>query len=278
MKLLSGKKISREIISDLKKKISRQRRKPALAVILVGENKASKIYTSLKARAAKKAGIGFQLFKFKSSVKEKEIIKLIKKLNNDKIISGIIVQLPLPKKIKTEKIISYISPMKDADGFHQKNIKEFIGNKGKIFPVFPQAIVKLIESSRINLAGKKAVVIANSNRFGSVMDAALKRKKIKSEYIISNKISQNLSKIGDANIIVVAVGRLKLIKGKMLKKGATVIDGGIVKKDKKIYGDVDFNSVANVAGYLSPVPGGVGPVTVACLLKNVYELDKMAKK
>lgn len=278
MRLLRGKKIASEILANIKKKIERDESKPGLVVILVGENKSSKLYIKLKARAAKKIGMGFVLFKFKGSAKEKEIIKLIKKLNKDKNTNGIIVQLPLPKKLNTQKIIKTISPNKDADGFNPKNTREFLKGQGKIYPVFPLAIIRLIESARVDLKSKKAVIIANSEIFGKIMSAALKTKINRVEYIISNKIKDSLDIIRNADIVITAIGKPKLIKGIMLKKGAIVIDGGIKKIGKKTLGDVDFNSAVKIAGYLSTVPGGVGPVTVACLLENVYKLATQKKK
>lgn len=277
MKLLRGKKVADKILCDIKSKIKKQGLKPSLSVILVGENKASKLYIKLKARAAKKVGIGFQIFKFRSSVREKAIVSLIKKLNKDERIDGIIVQLPLPKKFDTQKIISSISPKKDVDGFHPKNIKLFQKGREKLRPVFPEAIIRLIESGNTPLRKKRGIVIANSEKFGNIMVAALERKGIKAEYFLYNKLKTNLNKIKSADIIVTAVGMPKLIKGGMAKKGALIIDGGIKKREKKVYGDVDFNSAAKTAGYLSPVPGGVGPVTVACLLENVYKAAKIQK-
>lgn len=276
MKLLRGKKVADKILRDVKNKIKKQGTIPSLAVVLVGENKASKLYIKLKARAAKKLGIKLILYKFKSDAKEKDIIKLIKSLNRNKKINGIIVQLPLPKKYRAQKIINAISPRKDVDGFHPKNIKKFLtcGDEACLVstaPVFPTAIMKLLESARINLKNKKAVVVTNSEKFGNIMVTALKRKRIEAEYFPYNKLKTNLDKIKNADIIITAVGTPKLIKGKMVKKGVLIIDGGIKKRGKRVYGDVDFNSMVKIAGYLSPVPGGVGPVTVACLLENVYK-------
>lgn len=298
MRLLKGRKVASEILSGIKARIKKDKSKPVLAVVLIGENKASKLYIKLKARAAKKVGIGFYLFKFKSSAKEKEIIKLIKKINKDKKINGIIVQLPLPTGFNTSKIINSISIKKDVDGFHPKNIKKFIEGKGEIYPVFPLAIIRLIESAGVNLKGRSAVIIANSEVFGKIMSSALARKKnhpvksslaqgarksglfdrVKVEYILADKLNSNLPRLRNADMVITALGKPKLIKGTMLKKGAIIIDGGIKKKGKRTLGDVDFNSVVKTAGYLSPVPGGVGPVTVACLLENVCKLAQQKKK
>lgn len=264
MKLLQGKIISEKILGGLKKKISARKVKPGLAVILVGENKASETYVFLKEKAAKKIGINFYKFKFVKNTAENKITDKIKELNADKKINGIIVQLPLPKKFHTQKIINLISLQKDADGFSgQINAKS-------LQPVFPKAIIKMIESSKVNLKNKKAVIIANSKIFGKTMQIALAKKKIKSEYILSKKLKQNIGKIQKADIIISAVGKRNLIVGDMIKKGAIIVDGGISKEKGRTFGDVNFQSVASKASFLSPVPGGVGPVTIACLLENVY--------
>jgi len=268
MKLLEGKKISKKILDDLKKKINQQKTKPGLAVVLVGEDKASETYVRLKEKAAKKVGIRFFKFKFSKNVSEKEITEKIKELNADKKIAGIIVQLPLPKKFQTQKIINSISLSKDVDGFLAQK------NSAALQPVFPGAIIKMIESSKVNLKNKKAVIIANSKIFGETMQEALKRKKMESEYVLSKEIKQKINKIQKADIVISAVGKINLIKGEMIKKGVIIVDGGIVKKNGKTFGDVDFESAAKKAAFISPVPGGVGPVTIACLLENVYLASK----
>lgn len=267
MKLLKGKNIADKILSKIKAKIRKEKIKPILAVVLIGENKASRIYVNLKKKAAKKIGIGFRLYKFSKNSSEAEIIKKIKELNGDKKISGIIIQLPLPKKFNAQKIINAINPKKDADGFSAKSIVD---------PVFPKAIMNMLEAvPRAKLLeNKKCLVIANSERFGKVMAATLKKKKIKAEYILYKNYKKSLPAVRQADIIISAVGKPDLMKGAMIKKGAIIIDGGITKVGKKVLGDADFKSVKNIAGYLSPVPGGVGPVTIACLLENVYLLAK----
>lgn len=273
VKLLKGKKIADMILDDLRKKTLRTKNKPALAVILVGENKASKLYIKLKARAAKKIGVGFVLYKFKADTKEKSIIEIIKKLNKDKKINGIIVQLPLPGNLNTGKIISSIDPKKDADGFHPKNVDKFLRGGDVVEPVFPSAIIGLLENTNKNLINKKAVIIANSEIFGKIMREALKMKNITSQVLSRFNLDRRAEFLKEADIIITAVGKPGLIKGSMIKKGAIIIDGGITKKGRRALGDIDFNSVVKKAAFLSPVPGGVGPMTVACLLENVYRLS-----
>jgi len=276
MRLLKGKKIAGKILKDLKKALQKQKNRPGLAVVLVGENKASKVYVGLKKKAAKAVGINFYLYKFKKLEKESVVIKKIKELNKDKKISGMIVQLPLPSGFSTQKIINVIDVQKDADGFHPENLKKFIAGGKGVEPVFPKAIISILEElPRAELSEtKKAVIIANSKEFGNTMKAALKIKGIKADYILARDIKNKSDKIKEAGILISAVGKPRLIKGGMIKKDAIIIDGGITKIGRKVFGDVDFNSVKNKVSYITPVPGGVGPVTIACLLENVYLLSK----
>ena len=274
MKLLEGKKISEKVLNEVKTSIRKEKLKPVLAVVLVGDDKASEIYVKLKGKAAKKVGIGFKLYKFRKTEKENKIIETVKKLSRDKKISGIIIQLPLPKKFNTQKIINSLDSRKDVDGFHPQNVRKFIEYTGEIWPVFPHAIVRLIKSSGMKIENKKAVVLANSVRFGEVMGAALRNKGMKASYILARNIKNKLREIKLADVVISAIGKPGLVKGVMTKKDVVIIDGGITKKGKKVLGDVDFESVKKASGYLSPVPGGVGPVTIACLLENVYLASK----
>jgi methylenetetrahydrofolate dehydrogenase (NADP+)/methenyltetrahydrofolate cyclohydrolase len=266
MKLLKGKKIADAILKKVKEEIKKNSLQPGLAVILVGDNRASHLYVSLKKKAAQKIGIKFQLFRFSSKIKEVAIIQKIQALNADKKINGMIVQLPLPKNLNTQKIINTIDPRKDVDGFSAKNI-------AKLQPVFPQAIMEILSASFLKVPLRKeakAMVIANSKKFGEVMVNTLRKKKISGEYILSNKLKERIEKVQKADILISAVGKPGLIIDKMIKRGVVIVDGGITKKGKKVLGDVDFDSVRNKAAFLTPVPGGVGPVTIACLLKNTF--------
>jgi len=267
MKILRGKKIADKILGDLKKKISAKKNRPALAVILVGDNQASELYVKLKQKAAEKIGIKFQLFRFSEKVKEAKVIQKIRELNADKKISGMIVQLPLPKNLNAQRIIDAIDPQKDVDGFSAKNT-------ASLQPVFPQAIMEMLISSQVKLQSKKAVVITNSKKFGEVMANTLEKKKISEMYILSSQLKKDIKKIQSADIIISAVGKPRLITDRMIKKGVIIVDGGITKKGQKVFGDVDFDSVKNKAAFLTPVPGGVGPVTIACLLRNTYLATK----
>lgn len=265
MKVLKGKRIADKILKDLKGRIKKEKTKPALAVVLVGDDKASRIYVNLKKKAAKKIGINFQLNEFPKNSDEKGIIKKIKELNADKKISGIIVQLPLPKKLNTQKIINTIDPKKDADGFSAKS---------KIDPVFPKAIVEMIKSAKKDLKGRKGMVIANSEMFGKIMAEALRKIGLQAEYVLGKDAKKYAYCLRRSNVVVTAMGKPQSLKGNMFKDGAIIIDGGIAKRGKKVFGDVDVKSIQDKNIFLSPVPGGVGPVTIACLLENVYLLAK----
>jgi methylenetetrahydrofolate dehydrogenase (NADP+)/methenyltetrahydrofolate cyclohydrolase len=275
MRLLKGKEVADKILKNLKEAIKKEKVKPCLAVILVGEDSASKIYVELKKKAAKAIGIDFYLHKFKKLTKTSEIVDKIKELNVNEKIHGIIVQLPLPKKTNTQKIINTIFLEKDADGFSAKSEAVF---GGQARPVFPAAIIKLLESSGASLRNKKAIVIANSKIFGETMLVALKQEKIRGKYILYKNHEKNLLAIKKADLVITAVGKPNFLKGDMVKKGAIIVDGGITKIGKKVLGDVDFESVKNKASCVSPVPGGVGPVTIACLLENVYFLNKKSQR
>jgi methylenetetrahydrofolate dehydrogenase (NADP+) / methenyltetrahydrofolate cyclohydrolase len=265
MQLLEGQKIAEKILQKLKKKISGVKKTPGLAVILVGEDKASQTYVKLKEKAAKEVGINFYKFAFKKNISEKIILQKITELNASPEIDGIIVQLPLPTGLHTSKIIQSISLAKDVDGFSAQKNKQNV-----LCPVFPSAILKLLLSSRKKLKNKKAVILANSKIFGETLSAVLKKQSIQASHILFKDLKNNLSKIKKADVLISAVGQAGFLKGEMVKKSVIIIDGGIIKKGKKVFGDVDRQSVSEKAAFLSPVPGGVGPVTIACLLENVY--------
>jgi methylenetetrahydrofolate dehydrogenase (NADP+) / methenyltetrahydrofolate cyclohydrolase len=268
MKLLYGKPIADKILDRLKKDIAAGLEKPGLAVVLVGDDAASKIYVALKEKTAHEIGMNFFRHDLSQDVSESEILGLIQKLNADEKVHGIIVQLPLPKKFNTEEIISTISSEKDADGFSAKS---------RLAPVFAHAIMLLLESSGEKLENKKAIVIANSDEFGKVMKNALNQKGVLAEHVLAKNLS-DFGQIEAADIVVSAVGSPGLLKGEMLKDGAIVVDGGIEKVDGKVVGDVDLASTEVKNGFLTPVPGGVGPVTIACLLENVFLAFKASKR
>ncbi len=270
MNLLFGKPVADKILSHLKDEIALTAKKPGLAVILVGNDKASQIYVSLKEKRAHEIGMNFFRYDLAEHTSQAEIIERIEKFNNDNIVNGIIVQLPLPKRFDTEKIMKSIAPEKDADGFHLENTEKFLRGESGIMPVFPRAIIRILESTGENLIAKKAVVIANSQEFGGIMVAALHKKGLEAEYLIATEILSNLRNIEAADVVVSAVGSPGLLRGQMFKSGSIIIDGGIEKVGEHVFGDVDFGSTEALSGWITPVPGGVGPVTIACLLENVF--------
>ncbi len=262
MKIFNGKRIAEKILLDLKKRIKKERVKLKLAVISVGQDPASKLFIRNKKWAAKEVGIRVFHYKFKRSSKDEEIIQKIKKLNADSSVNGIIVQLPLPKGFNTNKIIKQVSPGKDVDGF---------GKMSAFSPVLPSAILIALKRSMKRPRGKKIIALVNSDIFGKTLKLFFKKEGIKISYSKDRKSPRMKS----ADIIITVLGAPKLIKGEMIKNGVVLIDGGITVTGKnKVVGDVSRKSVAQKASFLTSVPGGIGPLTVALLLKNVYLASK----
>lgn len=260
MVIFNGKKIADKILSDLKKKTDRLKVRPKLAVILAGEDKSSELFIRNKKRAAREIGIEVLLYKFKEDVPEKEIIRKIKSLNDDKSVQGIIVQLPLPKGFSPEKIVGAVSPLKDVDGF---------GKKSSFSSPFISALLIALKNSTKDIKGKKILALVNSDIFGNRLRFFLKKEDIRAECVLRKNFSPN--KINKADVVITVLGTPNFIKGNIIKRGVILIDGGItVTRNKKTVGDVDRKSVSGKAAFLTPVPGGTGPLTVALLLKNVY--------
>jgi len=276
MEILDGKKIAQGILENTKNKIESENLNLGLAVILVGYNEASRTYVRLKEEAAGRIGINFQKFEFNEDVSEEKILRKIDELNDDMKINGILVQLPLPDHLDREKVIDAISPKKDVDGFQSENIKAFFEDSESIAPVLPMAIMKLIESAGDSMVNKKGAIICNSEAFGSAMQFVLKKLGITSTYILRDYIYDrgNPDKIVNADILITVCGSPDLISGRIMKRDVMIIDGGITRIDGKVKGDINPKSVESKAKYLTPVPGGVGPVTVACLMENVYQAAK----
>ncbi len=285
MQKISGKKIANNILFSLQKKINNLKVNPVLAIILVGDDKASHLYVKLKQETGKKIGLGFKVFSYPDSITEKFLIQKIKELNNKKEITGIIVQLPLPSKIDRDKIIQSVHPSKDADGFHPENIEKFLKGKEIIEPVFPSAIRRLINEAerkkcwkKTDLFQRKALIISQSLSFFRIMKASLQKRNwknirlIKCQEWLKNK-KRFRKEMKKAHLIITACGKENLFQANDLRKEEVmVVDGGIIKKGKKVKGDFFSFKLENNLGCYSPVPQGVGPVTVACLLKNVVEL------
>lgn len=272
MTFLYGKPVAERINSDTKKRIEDANITPGLAIILVGDDPASHLYVSLKEKAATQAGIYFEKNIFPETATFGEINDRIKELNEKTSIHGIIVQLPLPSGLPTDEIITAIDPRKDTDGFHQETIKSFLLGDYEKCPVFPRSIIELIRETQQKFSGEKGLVIANSDLMGKVMSQALLYEGIQSEYILSTEDKENITaKTKGARVIVTACGKPRFITGEMLSEGVIIVDGGIEHEGTKVVGDVDQESVKEKAAFLSPVPGGVGPVTVATLLARVTD-------
>ena len=277
--IIDGKKIAEELRVELKKKIiefkATYKSVPGLTVILIGEDPASKIYVKNKQKYAKEIGINSEVIKYPDSIDEKTVLEKISELNKDKKISGILVQLPLPKHINKKKIIDAILPEKDVDGFHPVNVGNLSSGYESKVPCTPLGCILLLREVEKDLKGKHAVIIGRSNLNGKPM-AQLLLKENCTVTITHSKTKDLKNECKRADIIVAAVGQPKLVKGDWVKKGAIVIDVGINKTANGLEGDVDFEEVSKVAKAITPVPGGVGPMTIACLLSNTIECFKRA--
>ena len=272
--ILDGKMLRDKIFESLKAKLDKMQQKPTLAVILVGENPASQIYVRNKKKTAEKLGINSLSIEYPSDISEEELLNKIKELNSDEKVTAILVQLPLPAHINKNRIIDAILPQKDVDGLTPYNLgKLFSGEEPYVYPCTPKGILLLLDEYNIKLEGKNIVVVGRSNLVGKpVAQMLLKRN---ATVTMCHSHTKNLSEITKtADIIVSAVGK-KVIGEKMLKSDCVVIDVGIFRDENgKISGDVDFENVSKTAAYISPVTGGVGPMTIASLMLNTVELAR----
>ena len=280
MILIDGKKEAGSLRLKLKEEVNELKKKfndvPGLTVILIGELAPSQIYVRNKEKSAKEVGLNSDVIKYPEDVDEKTVLKKIKDLNENKSISGILVQLPLPKHIDKKKIIDTIIPIKDVDGFHPVNVGNLSSGYESSIPCTPLGCYLLLKKVEPNLSGKKALIIGRSNLNGKPM-AQLLLKENCTVTITHSKTKNLKSECLEADIIIAAVGIPKLVKGDWVKKDSIIIDVGINKTDKGIVGDVDFEEVSIKAKALTPVPGGVGPMTIACLIKNTIDCFKRIK-
>ena len=276
MKIIDGNKLAGDIFLKIKQDInkSKDKKKPGLAVILIGEDPSSELYVKLKQKKAYELGVDFHLYRMDSDVPEDIVLETIDFLNNDDDIDGILVQLPLPNNLNVDRVVSKIDPNKDVDGFTKKNIDKFInGDKNVLWPVFPKALLSLAKFSGEDLNGKTAVIVGNSDIFTKAMVAACAREGLKVFRISCKDFQDRIDTIKNADVIFIACGQVSMLRDEHIKDGAIIIDGGINKIEDKVVGDVDIDiSKSEKNGYLSPVPGGVGPVTIACLFGNLKEL------
>ena len=281
MILIDGKKIAAELREELRKEVvelkAKHNKVPGLTVILIGDMAPSQIYVRNKEKSANEVGLKSEVIRYPEAVEEKTVLDKIEELNKDERVSGILVQLPLPKHIDKQKVIETILPSKDVDGFHPMNVGNLSSGYESSVPCTPLGCYLMIKKIEPNLSGKKAVMIGRSNLNGKPM-AQLLLKENCTVTITHSKTKDLKAECLEADIIVAAVGIPELVKADWVKKDAIVIDVGINKTEDGIVGDVAFDEVSKVASALTPVPGGVGPMTIACLLKNTIECFKRSLK
>ena len=287
MTLIDGKKtsaeIKAEIAQEVKQMIAEGKKAPHLAAVLVGHDGGSETYVAHKIKSCEEVGFKSSLIRFEDDATEQQILDTVDKLNNDPDVDGFIVQLPLPKHINEQKIIEAISPNKDVDGFHPVNLGRLVAGLDTFVSATPSGIVDLIKRYKIETAGKHCVIIGRSNIVGRPLSILMSQKGIDATVTVCHSRTENLKEIASsADILVAAIGRPGFVTADMVKEGAAVIDVGTTrvpatdtKSGFRLKGDVDFENVAPKCSYITPVPGGVGPMTICSLLKNTLKAGKM---
>jgi methylenetetrahydrofolate dehydrogenase (NADP+)/methenyltetrahydrofolate cyclohydrolase len=285
MKIINGKLISEQIILELKEEIAKiiqkKERVPGLVAILVGENPASKVYVNSKKKACDNIGFHSEVLKLSEDISELELVEIVQKYNKNELFDGILVQLPLPKHISEDKIIETISPKKDVDGFHPINVGKLSIGQDSLIPCTPYGIMELLKRYKIQTVGKHVVVVGRSNIVGKPIANLMlqKNNNANSTVTIVHSATKNISHYTkQADILIAAIGKANFITSEMIKENTTIIDVGINRiedssspKGYKLVGDVDFNSASEKAEFITPVPGGVGPMTIAMLMTNTYK-------
>jgi len=276
-KLLEGKPLAEKINEEIKQQVSSLKKKPALASIQVGDNAGAEAYAKSQKKTAEGLGIEYQFHKLDAATLESDLIEFIQKLNADKSVNGIIIQMPLPAQIDYKKISQFILPDKDAEGIHPANIDKIVFAKAKILPCTPAAVMELLKVTGIDLYGKEVVVVGHSEIVGKPLTLLLLDKfaTVTVCHIGTSQAGKLEGHVKKAEVLIVAVGKAGLIKGEWIKEGAIVIDVGINRVADKIVGDVEFAAAEKRAAYITPVPGGVGPLTVTMLMRNVVEAAKL---
>ena len=276
-KIIDGRKIADKILNNLKSKIKNMKEKPGLALVLIGDNPASEIYVSSKERAFKEVEGYCERYKLDSNIGELDLLKLVNDLNQNPKIHGILVQLPLPKQIDENLVTNSILPHKDVDGFTSVNLGHLMSGNTILAPATARAVLHLIESTGTGIEGKNAVVVGRSNIVGKPVALMLLEKN--ATVTVCHSKTKNIAEhTKKADILVAAAGKPKLITRDMVKQGAVVIDVGINRVNGKIVGDVDFENVREIAGFITPVPGGAGPMTIAMLMENTLKAMELANK
>ncbi|MBQ3688447.1 MAG: bifunctional methylenetetrahydrofolate dehydrogenase/methenyltetrahydrofolate cyclohydrolase FolD [Bacteroidales bacterium] len=282
MQLIDGKKTSSDIKAEIAEEVKKMNRKPHLAAVLVGHDGGSETYVAHKIKSCEEVGFKSSLIRFEDDVTEEELLKTVEKLNNDSDVDGFIVQLPLPKHIDEQKVIEAISPEKDVDGFHPVNLGRLVAGLDTFVSATPSGIVDLLKRYNVETSGKHCVIIGRSNIVGRPLSILMSQKGIDATVTVCHSRTENLKEITKtADILVAAIGRPGFVTADMVKEGAVVIDVGTtrVKSDQtksgwKLKGDVDFDEVSKKVSLITPVPGGVGPMTICSLLKNTLKAAK----
>ena len=269
--ILDGKSLAAQIRTQVKRKVAALAQRgirPGLAVVLAGDDPASRVYVRNKVRACEETGVRSTLLELPASVTEDELLRRVEALNADPLVHGILVQLPLPGQVDAAKVLGAVSPAKDVDGFHEANLGALLAGRPRLVPCTPAGVMRLLEHAQIPLAGRRAVLIGRSNIVGKPLALLLLQKD--ATITICHSKTTGIERLTlEADILVAALGRAKLVGAGMVKPGACVIDVGVNRlADGSLAGDVDFEAVKDIAGWLTPVPGGVGPMTIAMLLEN----------
>lgn len=280
-KVISGKEVSlavKEKVAAEVKEMKKDGIEPCLAVILVGEDPASKVYVNNKKKACEFCGIRSLEYLLPENTTQEELLELVEKLNNDKSVNGILCQLPLPKHLDEKAVLNTIKPEKDVDAFHPENVGHIMIGDFNFLPCTPAGIMEMLKSENISLDGKHCVIIGRSNIVGKPM--AMLMLKENATVTICHSHTKNLKEIvKQADVVVAAVGKAKFVTADMIKDGAVIIDVGINRgEDGKLYGDVDFDACCEKSSYITPVPGGVGPMTIATLMQNTITAAKIQNK
>lgn len=277
MIILDGKKIKNEILDELKNEVSELTEKPNFVVIQVGDNPASNVYIKQKAKMAEYVGYGYKHLKLAEDITEKELLNEIDKLNKDKNVHGILVQMPLPEQIDTNKVQNAVLPEKDVDGLSDMNAGKLFHSKDALFSCTPYGVMEILKRYNISIEGRHAVIVGRSNLVGKPMSAMLTNAGA-TVTLCHSKTKDLMMHTKMADILIVCVGKPKMITSEMVSEGTIVIDVGINRLADGLCGDVDYENVANKCSYITPVPGGVGPMTVAMLGQNVLKAYQMQKE
>jgi len=279
-RILDGKALAAQVRAAVKQEVaalSQRGIRPGLAVVLAGDNPASRVYVRNKVRACEETGVRSELYELPAAVSEEALLDRVLALNDDADVHGILVQLPLPKHINTSKVLETVAPAKDIDGFHAANLGALVAGVPHMVPCTPAGVMRLLDHAGVQLAGARAVVIGRSNIVGKPLALLLLARD--ATVTVCHSKSRDLQDIArSADVLVAAVGRAKLVTGAMVKPGACVIDVGVNRlPDGSLCGDVDFAAASAVAGWITPVPGGVGPMTIAMLLENCVRAARASK-